>query len=71
MLHVIRIAGMPLILYQGPENQVLAVLIWNEWDHGHIEIVAAIGTLMLIGLLLITMGLRLFGFGRGTNIQKS
>ena len=70
MLHVVRIAGMPLVLYQGPENQVLAVMIWNEWDAGHIESVAAIGTLMILVLLLVTMALRLLGFGRGTTIQK-
>jgi iron(III) transport system permease protein len=29
MLHVVRSASIPLILYEGPENQVLAVLIWN------------------------------------------
>ncbi len=64
MLHVVRIAGMPLVLYQGPENQVLAVLIWNEWDAGHIEVVGAIGTLMIAGLMVLTLMLRLFGFGR-------
>ena len=70
MLHAVRIAGKPLILYEGAENQVLAILIWNMWDEGNIEGVGAIGALMIASLLIITLGLRLMGFGRGTAIQK-
>ena len=70
MLHAVRIAGKPLVLYEGAENQVLAILIWNMWDEGNIEGVGAIGALMIAGLLIITLGLRLMGFGRGTAIQK-
>ncbi|MCZ6847357.1 MAG: iron ABC transporter permease, partial [Alphaproteobacteria bacterium] len=66
MLHAVRIAGKPLVLYEGAENQVLAILIWNMWDEGNIEGVGAIGALMIAGLLIITLGLRLMGFGRGT-----
>ena len=71
MLHAVRQAGKPLILYEGAENQVLAILIWNMWDEGNIEGVGAIGTLLIAGLLIITLGLRLMGFGRGAAIQKS
>ncbi|MDH3242683.1 MAG: iron ABC transporter permease, partial [Alphaproteobacteria bacterium] len=71
MLHAVRVAGKPLILYEGAENQVLAILIWNMWDEGNIEGVGAIGTLLIAGLLIITLGLRLMGFGRGAAIQKS
>jgi len=71
MLHVVRIAGAPLILYEGTENQVLAVLIWNMWDEGRIESVGAIGTLLIIFLLFVTFALRMIGFGRGAAIQKS
>jgi iron(III) transport system permease protein len=71
MLHAVRIAGKPLILYEGAENQVLAILIWNMWDEGNIEGVGAIGALMIAGLLIITLGLRLMGFGRGAAIQKN
>ncbi len=70
MLHAVRIAGKPLVLYEGAENQVLAILIWNMWDEGNIEGVGAIGALMIAGLLIITLGLRLMGFGRGTAVQK-
>jgi iron(III) transport system permease protein len=71
MLHAIRIAGAPLLLYEGKENQVLAILIWNMWDEGNIEAVGAIGTLMIIFLLLVTLSLRMIGFGRGAPIQQS
>ena len=71
MLHAVRQAGKPLVLYEGAENQVLAILIWNMWDEGNIEGVGAIGALMILGLLVITLGLRMMGFGRGTAIQKT
>ena len=64
MLHAVRIAGMPLMLYEGPGNQVLAILIWNMWDEGYVPAVAAIGTLMMIALLLLTLLIRLVGFRR-------
>jgi iron(III) transport system permease protein len=70
MLHVIRTAGKPLVLYEGQENQVLAILIWNMWDEGYIEAVAAIGTLLMGFLLIVTLGLRFIGFGRGTSLQR-
>ena len=69
MLQVVRLANLPLILYQGPENQVLAVLIWNEWDAGHIEALGAISTLMIGGLLILTLLLRFVGFGRGAELR--
>ena len=71
MLHAVRQAGKPLVLYEGAENQVLAILIWNMWDEGNIEGVGAIGALMILGLLIITLGLRMMGFGRGVAIQKT
>jgi iron(III) transport system permease protein len=66
VLHAVRIAGMPLMLYEGPDNQVLAILIWNMWDEGYIPAVAAIGTLLMIVLLLLTLAVRFFGFRRQT-----
>lgn len=61
----IRIAGLPLILLEGPNNQVLAVLIWILWDEGEIETVAAIGVLLMTALFLLVLGLRIVAFGRG------
>jgi iron(III) transport system permease protein len=71
MLHAIRQAGKPLVLYEGAENQVLAILIWNMWDEGNIEAVGAIGTLMILFLLVITLGMRAMGFGRGAKVQQA
>jgi iron(III) transport system permease protein len=64
VLHAVRIAGMPLILYEGPRNQVLAILIWNMWDEGYVGAVAAIGTMLMIALLLLTLAVRVLGFRR-------
>ena len=46
MLHAVRSASLPLFLYEGPDNQVLAVLIWNMWDQGEIQAVGAIGVII-------------------------
>ena len=55
---------MPLLLAQGPENQLLAVMIWNMWDEGLIEEVGVIATLLIVAIFLMVIGLRLAGFGR-------
>ena len=62
VLHAVRIAGTPLMLYEGSKNQVLAILIWNMWDWGQIGGVAAIGTLLIASLCLLTVVVRLVGF---------
>ena len=64
ILHAVRIAGMPLILYEGQQNQVLSILIWNMWDEGYVPAVAAIGTLLMLTLLLLTLTVRYLGFRR-------
>lgn len=69
MLHVVRSASLPLILYEGQENQVISVLIWNMWDEGLIQIVGAIGVLMILVLLALTLCIRTIGFGRGAQAQ--
>ena len=66
VLHAVRVAGMPLILYEGPNNQVLSILIWNMWDDGYVPAVAAIGTLLMIALVLLTVVIRLLSFRRQT-----
>jgi iron(III) transport system permease protein len=66
VLHAVRVAGMPLILYEGPNNQVLSILIWNMWDDGYVPAVAAIGTLLMIALVLLTVAIRLLSFRRQT-----
>jgi iron(III) transport system permease protein len=69
MLHVVRSASLPLILYEGQENQVISVLIWNMWDEGLIQIVGAIGVMMILVLLALTLCIRTIGFGRGAQAQ--
>ncbi|HWH80209.1 MAG TPA: iron ABC transporter permease [Candidatus Binatus sp.] len=64
ILHAVRIAGLPLMLYEGPQNQVLSILIWNMWDEGYVPAVAAIGTLLMLALLLLTLAVRFIGFRR-------
>jgi iron(III) transport system permease protein len=64
ILHAVRVAGLPLILYEGPQNQVLSILIWNMWDEGYVPAVAAIGTLLMLALLLLTLAVRYIGFRR-------
>jgi hypothetical protein len=63
-MHAVRIAGLPLMLYEGPQNQVLSILIWNMWDEGYVPAVAAIGTLLMLALLLLTLAVRYIGFRR-------
>ena len=60
----VRLAGLPLMLFEGRDNTVLAVLIWYLWDEGNIEAVAAIGIMLMTVLFLLVIGLRLIGFGR-------
>ena len=64
VLHAVRVAGLPLMLYEGPQNQVLSILIWNMWDEGYVPAVAAIGTLLMLSLLLLTLAVRYIGFRR-------
>jgi iron(III) transport system permease protein len=68
-LHVVRSAGKPLILADGSENEVLAVVIWNMWDQGYVEAVGAIGTILILVMAAFTLLLRVVGFGRGAHIQ--
>jgi iron(III) transport system permease protein len=71
MLHAVRAAAMPLILYEGPNNQLLSVLIWNLWDQGGMQEVGAIGVVIVIVLMLITVLMRRVGFGSGRHIQQA
>jgi iron(III) transport system permease protein len=71
MLHAVRAASLPLILTEGPENQVLAVLVWNMWDEGAggVQMVGVIGVIMIALLMAVTMCFRAFGFGSARHIQ--
>jgi iron(III) transport system permease protein len=69
MLHAIRQAGKPLILYEGDENQVLAIVIWNMWDEGHITQVGAAGAVLVLFLLLMTVAVRALSRRRGAAMR--
>ena len=71
MLHAVRQAGKPLMLYESEENEVLAILVWNMWDEGKIEQVGAVGTMLILVLLLMTLIVRLLAFGRSAHIQAA
>ena len=71
MLHAVRLTSLPLILYEGPQNQVLSVIIWNMWDEGNLGAVGAIGAPMVVALFIVTVGLRVIGFGDDRKIQKA
>jgi iron(III) transport system permease protein len=64
VLHAVRVAGLPLILFQGQRNQVLAVLIWNMWTDGEVGTVGALATMLILFLLTVTLLLRAVGFRR-------
>ncbi len=64
LLNASRIMGIPVLLYEGTQNQVLAVLMWNMWEQGQLVTVAALGTAMTVVLLAITLALRIFGFAK-------
>jgi len=70
VLHVVRMAGLPLMLADGSSNEVLSVVIWNMWDQGYVEAVGAVGTLLMLALLALTVGLRMLGFGRSLKPQS-
>ncbi|MFN4283798.1 MAG: ABC transporter permease [Alphaproteobacteria bacterium] len=70
-LHAVRIAGQPLILTEGEQNELLAVTIWNLWGEGEAVMVGAIGTLMILALLLLTLVLRVATVRRGPRQQAA
>jgi iron(III) transport system permease protein len=62
-LHGLRAAGLPLMLYQGANNQVLSVMIWNMWTDGAITQVGAVATMMIPLLLALALALKALGLG--------
>lgn len=70
MLQSVRQVGYPLLLTEGSNNEVLSVFVWRLWNEGQMGAAGAIGSIMIVGLLFITWGLRSLGFRRGATIQK-
>ena len=65
----VRLAGLPLMLFKGNSNEILAVLIWYLWDEGEIESVGALGVLLMTAMFALVLVMRLLGFGR--NVAQS
>jgi len=59
-----RVAGTPLMLAEGQNNMVLSIFIWQMWDSGSIGAVAAIGTLLILALMILTVAIRFIAFRR-------
>jgi iron(III) transport system permease protein len=57
-LHAARMASQPLLLTEGHSNEVLAVMVWNLWGEGQSVVVGAIGTLMVLFLMGLTLVMR-------------
>lgn len=61
-LQMLRIAGLPLILYSGTKNQVLSVLLWNIWTGGSLAVGSALGVMiMVVVFILVFCSRRLIG----------
>jgi len=46
------------LLTEGQSNEVLAVMVWNLWGEGQSVVVGAIGTLMVLTLMGLTIIMR-------------
>jgi len=56
------------MLYQGADNQVLSIMIWNMWTDGAITEVGAVATMMIPILLALALALRALGLGRSRGL---
>jgi hypothetical protein len=48
---------------------VLAIIIWNMWDEGHITQVGAAGAVLILFLLLMTIAVRMLSRRRGASMR--
>jgi iron(III) transport system permease protein len=53
------------ILLYSPGNEVLSVLIWEQWENGQFTELAALGVVMVAGLLVLVMVARRLGASVG------
>ncbi len=63
-LHAVRIVALPLMLFSGSENQVLAVLLWRMWDDGYMGGVSALGLMIILFMIVVAIVVRRLGFHR-------
>jgi iron(III) transport system permease protein len=54
-IQALRFVTLPLMLQTGPENTVLAVYLWRQWEAGEVSLVAAVGMAMVACMALVTL----------------
>jgi iron(III) transport system permease protein len=62
-LHVCRFVTLPLMLQTGPDNTLIAVYLWRQWENGEVNLVAATGLAMVAVMLLVTILAGRLGLG--------
>jgi iron(III) transport system permease protein len=58
-VHALRSFSIPLML-ASRENEVFAVLLWEYWDEGTASLSSALGVLMILVLIPMTLLMRRF-----------
>jgi iron(III) transport system permease protein len=58
-VHALRGFSIPLML-SSKNNEVLAVMLWNYWDQGLVSTAAALGVLLILVLIPLTLVMRRF-----------
>lgn len=63
LLMATRVAGLPLMLQSGSaDTSILAVVLWNLWNGGYLPAAAAIGTILIAVIFVLSTLVRRFGF---------
>jgi iron(III) transport system permease protein len=58
-VHVLRGFSIPLML-SSRNNQVFAVMLWDYWDRGLVSLASALGVLLILVLIPLTLVMRRF-----------
>ncbi len=62
-LHAVRFVTLPLMLQTGPDNTVLSVYLWRQWENGEVNLVATVGIAMIAVMLVVTVVAGRLGHG--------
>jgi iron(III) transport system permease protein len=61
-----RVAGLPLMLSTGePNSNILSVVLWNLWNGGFLPAAAAIGTILMVAMFVLSILARRLGVRQG------
>ena len=58
-VHALRGFSIPLML-ASRHNQVFAVLLWEQWERGYVSLASALGVLLILVLIPLTLVMRQF-----------